>query len=656
MMPFLKTSTLLFGMVLSFGYYIAPVSASRPEVSPSSLDFGVVQVGDSKTMSVTLRNAPNTFSPDNSISGVVAFGGGSGGPFACVSGCNLNLSVGQSQVITFSFSPTWDSLESKTVFLGGGGNIGISGQGMRAPSCGPAAKNYFSFQPSYGGVIPCTGGYQDWYRNRTGSNYQPAPWTFPNYGASSSWTCPNVNGSGGPSCTATRNNYPTGSVSGGSCIIPRYQSSCTVNISWSSAGAEQGRVFLMQLSPSIRNLAEGLSGSYALGLRGEVDGQVSAFDVVIADFQVPPTIGRQMRNSSGSGYNSTRVSSRCEPGTVWVGSSCDVPPPAAPPAPIVDLNINGSNGPVSVLYGESFTLSWVNVANATSCTGVSTAQTNWNGAKAISGGNDTGMRALASGAYTITCNGPGGSTSDTVSLRVLPLPVPTPDLKINGLDGPLTVTTGSNLAISWAAVPHAISCTGASSDSWGGGSAKDPSGGSDTIAATIDSVYIITCVNAQGVSGSDSVIVALEPTLKICQDSCSSDIEPPAAFGMERGTNKNLVACYNVAQGCTDGSGDVTASATWTEGGSDVVSLSGGNPNIVHADNLGTESVQASYNSQNVGKLVTVTCTDAGACQRDARTQALCQKDTFTVTDNCGQVQNCNGERTCNYNWMEVEP
>ncbi|MCW1888495.1 MAG: hypothetical protein KIH67_002980 [Candidatus Moranbacteria bacterium] len=654
MMSFLKKSSLFLVLVFSFGY-TTPASASRPEVSPASLDFGIVQVGDSKTMSVTLRNAPNAFSPDSTITGAVAFGGGSGGPFACVSGCNLNLSVGQSQVIVLSFSPTWDSAESKTVFLGGI-TIGISGQGMKAPSCGPAAKNYFSFQSSYSSTA-CTGGYQDWYRGRYGSNYQPAPWTFPNYGTSSGWTCPNVNGSGGPSCTATRNNYPTGSVSGGSCTIPRFQSSCTVNVSWSSAGAEQGQVYLMQISPSTRYLTEGLSGSYALGLRGESDGQVSAFDVVTADFQTPRTIGRQMRNSSGSGYNSARVSSRCESGTVWVGSSCDVPAPAGPPAPVVDLKINGSDGPVSVFYGSSFTLSWGNVANATNCTGASTAQTSWIGAKAVSGGSDTGMRALASGSYTITCNGPGGSSFDTVNLNVLPIPAPVVDLKINGSDGPIEVTNGAIMNISWPAVSNAVSCTGTSGTNWSG-PGKSILGGNDSIVASGASIYTLTCVNLQGVEGSDLVSVTIRPALKMCQDACDSGIEPPSSFSMNRGDTKNLVACYNDAADCTSNIGDLTddPACTWAEGGNSAVSLSGGAPNILSGDNLGTESIQVSCNSQVIRKDVTVTCTDSGACARDNQFKNLCQKDIFTVTDNCGQTQTCHGEKSCNYNWIEVAP
>ena len=665
MASFFRVTFLSFAFLVVFVINVDSASAYVAiDPSVTQLDFGSVQIGQSKTMSFTVQAYASMSSDPRTLSGSVV---GTDATFTCIAGCNYsNLPVNTgSHTITIRFTPGWTQLYSGGAGFSVSGmsysnrGVSFSGTGFSAPSCGPAARNYYSFEPSYSsGGAACTGGYQDWYLNRTGSNYQPSPWTFPNYGSSSSWNCPNVDRSSGPTCTATRNNYPRGSVTGGSCTIPRFSSSCTVNVSWSSSGAEQGRVYLMKLSPSIQVLSEGLSGSYALGLYGETNGQVSAFDVVVApSIQTPPMIGRQMANSSGSGYNSARVSSQCESGTVWVGTGCDVPPPAAPPAPVVDLKINGSNGPVSILYGSNFTLSWGNVANATSCTGASTAQTSWAGAKAIAGGNDTGMRALTSGSYTITCDGPGGSTSDRVNISVVPLPAPVVDLKINGSDGPLETTNGSSLNITWPAIANAVSCVGDSGTNWSG-PGKSIFGGNDTAVASGASVYTLTCTNAQGVTGTDSVSVTIKPTLKMCQDSCDSGIEPPSSFGLNRGDIKNLVACYNDAASCTVNTGDLTGdpSCTWAVGGNNFISLSGSAPKTLKGDNIGTESVQVSCNTDSVTKDVTVSCTDSGACARDGQYKNLCQKDTFTVTDNCGQTQTCHGEKTCDYNWIEVAP
>jgi hypothetical protein len=233
-------------------------------------------------------------------------------------------------------------------------------------------------------------------------------------------------------------------------------------------------------------------------------------------------------------------------------------------------------------------------------------------------------------------------------------PAPTVDLKVNGSDGPLTVNRDSNLNITWPTVANAVSCTG-TGNNWNG--TKFTTGGSDNLSASSASLYTLTCTNSQGISGSDSVSVTLQPTLKICENSCSSSIEPPSSFTMVQGSTKNLVACYNDVVGCSDPSGNVTPSATWNENtGSNIVTLTNSDPKLLTATSQGSEGISASYNSQTVNRNITVTCTDAGACSRDPRSQSLCAADTFTVTDSCGTTQTCNGVKSCDYNWKEVAP
>ena len=270
----------------------------------------------------------------------------------------------------------------------------------------------------------------------------------------------------------------------------------------------------------------------------------------------------------------------------------------------------------------------------------------------FSGTNTPVTPGVAPGPYSWSCTGGGGGSTATCSAPYLE-PAPVVDLKINGSDGPLTVNRNANLNITWGNIPYAATCTG-TGNNWTGG--KFTTGGNDNIQATAASLYTLTCTNSQGISASDSISVTLAPTLKICQNSCSGSIEPPASFSMDRYDTKDLVACHNDAVSCTDATGDVTTSATWTEGGGNPVSLGGSSPKTLTADNVGTESIQATYSGNTVIRSVTVTCTDSGACQRDSRSQSLCQKDNFTVTDNCGQIQNCTGEKTCDYNWKEVAP
>ena len=125
---------------------------------------------------------------------------------------------------------------------------------------------------------------------------------------------------------------------------------------------------------------------------------------------------------------------------------------------------------------------------------------------------------------------------------------------------------------------------------------------------------------------------------------------------MTQGSTRNLVSCYNDATTCTDPTGNVTSSTTWTEGGGNPISLTNSDPKTLNATERGTESFQASYNSSSTTKTVTVTCTDAGACSRDSRSQTLCANETFTITDACGDTTTCNGAKSCDYNWKEIAP
>ena len=261
---------------------------------------------------------------------------------------------------------------------------------------------------------------------------------------------------------------------------------------------------------------------------------------------------------------------------------------------------------------------------------------------------------VAPGPYSWTCLGSGGGTNSPVCTAPYLPPAPNFNFQINGVvaNGSLTVARNANLNIIFNGVTNATSCTG-SGNSWTG--AKVTTGGNDNISATAASLYQLSCTGPGGTM-TKNISVTLQPTLKICQNSCSSSIEPPVSFSMNRFDTRNLVACYNDATSCTDGTGDVTTGATWTEGGGNPVSLGGTSPKTLTADNVGTESIQATYSGNTVTRSVTVTCTDSGACQRDSRSQSLCQKDNFTVVDNCGVTQNCTGEKTCDYNWKEVVP
>ncbi len=89
-------------------------------------------------------------------------------------------------------------------------------------------------------------------------------------------------------------------------------------------------------------------------------------------------------------------------------------------APFVDIKANGSDGPVSVNYGEKVTLSWTS-SGTDSCQ----ASGDWSGTKPVSGSEST-SEITSKKEYKITCTGSAGSASDTVFINVSS----TPNLKV----------------------------------------------------------------------------------------------------------------------------------------------------------------------------------------------------------------------------------
>ena len=81
-------------------------------------------------------------------------------------------------------------------------------------------------------------------------------------------------------------------------------------------------------------------------------------------------------------------------------------------APTATIKANNSEGSITIPYNSSATLTW-NSGNADSCY----ASNAWSGTKAVSGSQSTGS-LTSSRTYTITCEGPGGSASDSVRVNV----------------------------------------------------------------------------------------------------------------------------------------------------------------------------------------------------------------------------------------------
>lgn len=170
------------------------------------------------------------------------------------------------------------------------------------------------------------------------------------------------------------------------------------------------------------------------------------------------------------------------------------------PAPTVDIKANGYDGPITIPYNTSATLNWTST-NATSCT----ASGAWSGTKATSGSEGTG-NLISAKTYTLTCTGPGGSASDSVTVNVSAPPVSV-DLKANGSNGPITLYYRDYVTLSWTS-QNAVSCT--ASEDWSG---TKSTAGSEAKQLTIVKTYTftLTCQNSDGQTAEDSVQVIVRP-------------------------------------------------------------------------------------------------------------------------------------------------
>lgn len=129
--------------------------------------------------------------------------------------------------------------------------------------------------------------------------------------------------------------------------------------------------------------------------------------------------------------------------------------------------INFSASPNPVTSGNSSTLSWT-TSGATSCTG-SNGTAGWAGAKALSGDQSTGA-ITSNTTFTLTCTGPGGTTSVDVGVGV----VSAGDFTVTITPGFINLTAGNSTT---------RTVTVASVDGWSGFVTLAPSPGGGTWVA-----------------------------------------------------------------------------------------------------------------------------------------------------------------------------
>jgi hypothetical protein len=224
------------------------------------------------------------------------------------------------------------------------------------------------------------------------------------------------------------------------------------------------------------------------------------------------------------------------------------------PAPTVNLKINNSDGPVSLIPPGSYTLSWTS-ANAGSCI----ASGSWNDQQATSGTLAFTNVPAGTYTYTLTCTNASGTAIDSVSANVYGLP--TVDVKINGQNGPLAFDEPASFNITWSST-NASSCQAEEN-------LPGPVGrsGSKSISGLPQGnyAYTVRCSNPMGAQAVDTVNVRINsslPTvdLKIDNQDGPITLDSPASYTLTW-NSQNATTC---ASSSTDDSwtGYIPASGT----------------------------------------------------------------------------------------------
>ncbi|MGD8417570.1 MAG: serine hydrolase domain-containing protein, partial [Pseudomonadales bacterium] len=183
--------------------------------------------------------------------------------------------------------------------------------------------------------------------------------------------------------------------------------------------------------------------------------------------------------------------------------------PDSAPAPAPSVNLTSSATTVDM--DGTATLSW-NASNATVCH----ASGAWSGDLGVSGSKLVGPISTKS-TYSLTCDGDGGSASDSVVVDVLaPAPDPKPTVTLSASD--TVVPYDGSSTLTWSSQDASRCYAGGA---WSGDLSFQ---GSQVVGPlTASNTYSVTCDNA---SGSSYAAVSIQ-----IQDSTPVDVSSPGYIG-----------------------------------------------------------------------------------------------------------------------------
>ena len=196
-------------------------------------------------------------------------------------------------------------------------------------------------------------------------------------------------------------------------------------------------------------------------------------------------------NESVSPTTDTTYTLTCTNATGSASDSATITVNALPAVPTVSLDAD----PDEILEGQNSTLTWT-TSGADTCN----ASGGWSGSRTFSG-NEV-VTPSATTTYTLTCNNAGGSSSDSETVAVSPLP-PMPTVSLSA--DPSAIHSGESSTLTWVST-DADTCT--ASGAWSGSKTVS---GNQLVSPTATSTYTLTCENEAGFASDSAEVGVMAP-------------------------------------------------------------------------------------------------------------------------------------------------
>ncbi len=231
----------------------------------------------------------------------------------------------------------------------------------------------------------------------------------------------------------------------------------------------------------------------------------------------------------------------------------------------VDIKVNGSDGPVTIFPGDSFSYSWSSVGSTISSEVIACTLTSPSGDSGVSLSGNGGpidpahpWYPTVGGPVTLTLNCTDGveSLSDSVVIHLSDIPPAqlSADIKANDSDGPVTIGNGNSFTYSWSST-EATACTLTSPSGDSGVSLSGNGGPIDPAhpwypASTTATTLTLNCTN--GVStATDSVIINLQVASSSTPTADIKVNDSNGPVGINQGASWNYSWTSTNATACT---------------------------------------------------------------------------------------------------------